>query len=140
MKITVCGSVAFIGEMKAAKETLEAAGHKVYIPLSAELNQSKDFWANLRKNSFEEFAKTKAERIKGHFHEVKNSDAILVLNYTKNGRTNYIGPNTLMEIAVAFEYGKKIYILNRVPEDDNLYEEIISVSPTFIDGDLEKIR
>ncbi len=48
--------------------------------------------------------------------KLKESDAILVMNYTKDDKENYIGANTLMEIGMAFILQKKIFILNPSPE------------------------
>lgn len=137
MKITICGSLKFIKEMKEVKEKLEELGHEVLVPLSAEMNQDKDYWNDLKLNNFDKFLSDKGERMAGHFDKVKSSDAILVLNYDKNGKKNYIGGNTLIEIAIAFEHGKKIFLLNPVPKDSPYVEELESMKPVIIGGDLE---
>jgi hypothetical protein len=139
MKITICGSLKFIKEMKAAKEELERLGHNVLLPLSAEINQPKEYWNDLKTNDFDKFCESKGERMLGHFDKVKSSDAVLVLNYEKDGKKNYIGGNTLVEMAVAFEHRKKIFLLNPIPEDSSYMEEISSMKPTIIDGDLKRI-
>lgn len=67
-------------------------------------------------------------------------DAVLCLNFDKDGRKNYIGGATFCEIAYAFEHGKKIFILNDLPEDGqggaNIRFEIEMFRPTVLRGDL----
>jgi len=133
MRITICGSVAFINEMNQAKAQLEKGGHTVYVPVSAERNQTKDFWEKMKAADIRQFISIKTGRMRGHFDIIKSSDAILVLNYDKDGKKNYIGPNTLMEMAVAFEHGKKIFILNPLP--DFAGEELMAMSPVCLNGD-----
>ena len=140
MKIALCGSIKFIDEMKAAKIELERLGHEVLIPYSAEANQGKEFWEELKKQDVKNFVSLKKERMRGHFDKVKKAAAILVLNYDKDGKKNYIGPNTFLEMAIAFDHGKKIFILNPVSENDPRHEELITMSPICIDTDFEKIE
>jgi hypothetical protein len=73
--------------------------------------------------------------IRGHFEEIVKSDAILVMNYEKNGKPNYIGPNVLMEMAIAFYLHKPIYVLNGESEDSPLIDEILGLQPIFLEGD-----
>ncbi len=68
---------------------------------------------------------------------LKKSDAILVMNYTKNGKENYIGANTLMEIGMAFILQKKIFILNPSPEFCK--DELEAIEVQVLNGDLSKI-
>jgi len=81
----------------------------------------------------------KAELIRGHFEEIAKSDAILVMNYEKHGKANYIGPNVLMEMAVAFYLHKPIYVLNGQPEDSPLIDEILGLQPVFLEGDVNQL-
>ncbi len=140
MKITICASLKFIKEINGIKSTLEKRGHIILVPLSAEINQDKKYWNQLKSEDIEKFANMKGERMRGHFNKIKSSDAILVLNYDKNGKRNYIGPNTFIEIAIAFEHDKKIFILNELRENDRNYEELISMSPICLNGNLNDIK
>jgi hypothetical protein len=65
-------------------------------------------------------------------------DAVLVLNYDKNGYKNYIGGATFLEIYDAFRLNKKIYFVNDLPEG-MLKDELIGFSPVVINEDLTKI-
>jgi hypothetical protein len=89
-----------------------------------------------------EHAKVKIENNyhKYHYNEIANlSDAVLVLNFDKNDVKNYIGGNTLMEMGMAYVLDKKIFLLNPIPEV-TYTEEIKSLEPIVINGDLDLIR
>ena len=47
---------------------------------------------------------------------IQKSDAILVLNLTKNGIENYIGGNTFLEMGFAHVLEKKIFVYNKLPD------------------------
>ena len=74
--------------------------------------------------------------MRAHFSEVNKADAILVLNYEKHGRRNYIGPNVLIEMALAFDQHKPIYVLNDLPEDSPFEEELKGMQPIILHGDI----
>ena len=78
--------------------------------------------------------------IKWYHNAIQNSDAILVLNFDKNGVKNYIGGNTLMEIGFAHVNNKKVFLLNPVPENVSYVDEIKAMVDLVIDGDLCKIK
>ena len=69
---------------------------------------------------------------------ISDMDAVLVLNYDKNGQKNYIGGATFLEIYDAFKFSKKIYFVNPIPEG-MLQDELIGFSPIIINGDINKI-
>ena len=70
---------------------------------------------------------------------IKNMDAVLVLNYDKNGQKNYIGGATFLELYDAFRHNKKIFFINDLPEGI-LKDELIGFNPTIIHDDLTKIK
>ncbi len=105
MKITICGSMKFMDKMLEIKKQLEKRKHEINLPVWENLQKAKSF-------SEIELMKRKKEYILEHFRKIKKSDAILVLNYTKNMIENYIGGNSLIEIGIAFDQDKKIFILN----------------------------
>ena len=143
MKITICGSIAFIDEMQEAKSLLESHGHEVKTPPlemideGGQVMSTKKFY-EIRKSASESeewIWDRKAEAMRNHFDKVEWSDAILVLNKTKNNILNYIGSNTLLEMGLAFHKRKNIYLLNAVPEI-SCKEEILGMKPRVLDGDL----
>lgn len=82
----------------------------------------------------------KTELMNQHFEKVVEGDAILVLNYEKNGLPGYIGGNVLMEMAIAFYHKKPIYVLHPVSAASPIYEEILGMQPVFLDGKLENLK
>jgi len=146
MKITLCGSIAFIDEILAAKNTLESTGHEVQMPPLEILDEQgkaipvKEYYA-LRKTTNETEGwiwNVKEQAMRNHFEKVLWADAILVLNHDKNGILNYIGANTLLEMGLAFHHRKKIFLLKPIPEL-SYKEEILGMHPTVIFEDLSCI-
>ena len=146
MKITLCGSIAFIDEMDVVRKKLEEMGHEVEMPPLEVADETgamipvKQYYA-LRKSTTDDSSwiwKRKAEAMRWHFDKIVWSDAILVLNEEKNGIPGYIGANTLLEMGLAFHLKKPIYLWNPIPEI-SYKEEILGMWPVVIDGDLKKI-
>ncbi len=148
MRVTICGSIAFINEMVEAKQKLEEMGHEVAIPpVTAPGPDGKPIPAldyyNHKKALMEDGSawiwKDHSQRIVDHFEKVKWSDAILVLNHDKNGIEGYVGANTLMEMGLAFHLKKPIFLLNKIPKM-SYTEEIFGMKPIVISGDFNKIN
>ena len=144
MKITICGSTAFINEMEAVAKQLEGLGHKIEFPPVKFKDGDGKEWDTVDYYKFKEtepfnnpgFLNNHSQRIRDHFGKVQWAEAILVTNYNKNGVANYIGPNTLMEMGLAFHLGKKIYLLNPIP-DIAWKEEVLGMQPVVVSGDLK---
>lgn len=143
MKIAICGSLSFAKEMAELKNKLETFGHEVYMPYSAEKIIKGEF-------SSEEIEQAKES---GIFHRmtiendairrwhdvIEKSDGILVANYDKKGIKNYIGGSAFLETGFAHVMNKKIFLLNPIP-DVSYKEEILSMQPVVLNGDLGKIQ
>jgi hypothetical protein len=71
--------------------------------------------------------------------KIRDIDAILVLNFEKKGQLNYIGGATFLEIFIASESKKKIFLINPIP-DSIFKDELMAMSPVIINGNLSKIR
>ncbi len=140
MKIVICGSLQFVSEMKSVQNQLTSLGHTVFMPESAKEEKDKSHWQTLRTENEAEFARIKGERILLHFSKIDKADAIIVLNYKKKGKANYIGANTFLEMGYAFGVGKKIFTLNPLPKEQGNYEEIIAMQPVVLDNELERIN
>ena len=147
MKITLCGSIAFIDEMDAVRKELESMGHTVKMPPlevmggEGKLIPVKEYYA-LRKAAADDHKwiwKRKAEAMHTHFDKVVWADTILVLNYEKNGIASYVGANTFLEMGLAFHLQKPVYLLNSIPEV-SYREEILGMQPIVINGDLHRIK
>lgn len=78
--------------------------------------------------------------LKVHYKHILESDAILIVNIKKNGKENYIGGNVLIEMGQAFVNDKKIFLTNSIPTDSPYADEIISMDPICLEGNLENIK
>ena len=123
MIISIIGSMKFHKEYENLKKQLEKNNHQVIIPLPSEFyNKEK----NVKLKAMQDFNNSLAK-----------SDAILVANYEKHGQKNYIGFNSIMEIGMAFNRNKKIFILFDIP--DNCKDELVAIGCSVLNGDINKI-
>ena len=136
MKIYICGSMYFSKEMLKTKSELEGLNHIVSVPPDIndclekpELNMDLEhcFKMNIQEECFK---------------KVAEHDAILILNYEKDGIKGYIGGATLMEIGLAQYLGKRIFLLYPPPkiEDQKYSVEIQLAKPIILNGDLNLIK
>jgi len=148
MKITLCGSIAFINEMDRLRVQLEGLGHEVKMPPTmvpgetGELIPAGDYYNHKKSvpgDGENWIWKHHSERIAAHFRKVEWAESIIVANYDKNGIPGYIGPNTLMEMGLAFHFNKKIFLINPIPEI-SYKEEILGMKPIILDNNLGLIR
>lgn len=120
--IVLCGSMKVKDKILEVKDELEKRDFNVLLP----------------KECMEGLPKIIASR--KHFERIidKDNDYILIVNATKKGIENYIGPNSFAEIAFAFYFNKKIYLLNDIYEP---YEdELVGWGAIPLKGDLDNIK
>ncbi len=138
MKVMVVCSTSFYDKVEDVKIKLESNGHKIVLP-----NCYGEADANNKILKEEEYQAFFAEMFSQSREKIKDIDAILVLNYTKekNGiqLANYIGASTFLEMYEAFMNSKKIYMMNGYP-DNMLLDEIKGFSPIIINGDLDLVK
>lgn len=132
MKIAICASMSFSKEILELKNKLEMQNHAVVIP--ANVDQYADGTIAIENKA----EKMKLDVIRAYFAKLKDVDAILVLNKDKNGIENYVGGNSLIEIAFAHILNKKIFLFNPIPKM-NYTDEIEAMGSVVIGGDLNKI-
>ena len=75
-----------------------------------------------------------------HFEKIENSDAILVVNITKKDIEHYIGANTFAEMVFAYYKNKKVFIFNPLPKQQYIHDEIETINPVTLEGDISLIR
>ena len=135
MKIFIACSKHFYDRIPEVQKYLEKAGHKIALPNSYNEPLKEE---EMKKLSKEEHIRWKSEMLKRDKENIEPNDAVLVLNYQKNGQPNYIGGATFLEIFRAWELGKKVYLVNSIPE--NIFkDELIGINPTVLNGRLELI-
>lgn len=140
MKIMICGSMTFSRQMVQVKKKLEKLGHEVSLPCDIEIHlDNPDFINDFEKNHRHA---VKTDIMRKCFQLVAENDAILVLNYPKNGIRGYIGTSSLMEIGLAHYLGKKIFLLNETPPATKVRwaHEVRIMQPVILNGDLEIIK
>lgn len=134
MTITICGSIKFYDDMVVAQKVLEGLGNTVLMPVKA---SGVDYWSE--DNTSRIKAKKGLELISEHFDKIKNSDAILVTNITKGDVENYIGANTFLELGFAHYLGKKIFLLNPIPNQPYIIDEMLTFDTTILNGDVTSL-
>ena len=132
--ITLCGSMKFYSKMLELQRFLKEFGFKVFIP-TPENGKAIDYDSL----SDEELANIKNGYINEHINKIKESDAILIVNFDKNGIKDYIGANAFLEMGFAYILGKKIFILNAIPDQPNK-TEILGLMPIVLNGDVESLK
>ena len=140
MRITICGSVAFAPRLVDIYRRLEKLGHTpvMYKDMFGIANGSaKKLIREVSKDHGN--AKRKYNFIKIWHDLIKSSDAILVCNFDRKGVKNYIGGNTLIEMGFAHVNGKKVFLLNPIP-DMPYVDEIKAMTDVVLNGDLAKIE
>lgn len=145
MKIVICASVDFTYKIKEVADLLLKTGHQIELPLyslkilNGEVSLEEFLKIKRKKGDIIFRRKGGVDTIKRYFNFIKNSDAILVLNYDKNDIKNYIGGNTFLEMGFAHVLGKKIFLLNDIPNVP-YKDEILEMQPLILGGDLSKIN
>lgn len=134
MKILLICSKVFYNKLLDFKESLEKLGHDVYMPNCWDCPETEAKYRGTTEHS-----RWKASMMRRSEETIKNMDAVLVLNYDKNGHKNYIGGATFLEIYEAFRNNKKIFFVNDIPEG-MLKDELIGFNPIIINDQLKLIK
>lgn len=134
MKIYLVCSKAFYKKLNEVKSELESMGHIISIPFTSDSPETEAEYRGTDKH-----ANWKSEMIKRSESVISNVDAVLVLNYEKNGIKNYIGGATFLEIYDAFRLNKQIYMMNDIP-DSLIKDELNAFSPIILHEDLSKLK
>ncbi|MBN2095576.1 MAG: hypothetical protein JW727_06000 [Candidatus Aenigmarchaeota archaeon] len=137
MRIGIIGSMQFTEKMLEAKKELEKLGHE---PFLTELHNSMIGKSGEEIEEIKIHQKNNLDAIREFWRVMQGADAVLVLNYDKNGIKNYVGGNTLMEIGFAHVLNQKIFLLNPIPEMPCCKTEIEAVKPRVINGDFSLIH
>lgn len=135
MHIFIISSKHFYDKIPSTQAELEALGHTVTLPNCHDAPETEDVY---RKKGEDMHSAWKSKMIQKSEEVMRTVDGVLVLNYQKNGKENYIGGATFLEMYDAFRLGKKIFMMNPIPEGI-LRDEIAGFQPTILNRDLEKI-
>jgi len=109
-RVVLCGSMSVYPEILEEQWMLQEREVRTVVPAPEDSVVSE-----LDGKAFETFKRRVARE-----HLIKIRDprtvAILAVNCDRYQIRDYIGPNTFAEIAVAFVQGKRIYLLQGIPE------------------------
>jgi len=143
MKVTICGDFNFYDKIQEVKRRLENLNIEVILPPWEAMDENGTMisaaeYFNLKMSDIGQKNLVRGGVIKKRFDGIIWGDALLILNYDKNGIANYLGGNSLVEMAVAYYLNKPIYLFNPAPEI-SYKEEILGMFPIVLNGDLTKI-
>lgn len=141
MKIYVVGSTSFAKQMVEVRDHLRALGYDGWIhpDYEAIARGQKANISKLISDSEKAAVKRSNDYLKVHYKHICESDAILVVNFEKNGIKDYIGGNVLIEMGQAYVNDKYIFLLNAMPTDVPYISEIECMDPVCLNGNLESI-
>ena len=136
MKIFIVGSKYNFEKIPTIQKELEEAGHVITVP-AGYADPYKEL--EVQKEGQDAFLEFKTRMLKEQGKRVEANDALLVLNFEKNGQANYIGGATFLEVFKAWELGKKIFFYNPLPIGI-LHDELVGMNPLVINGDLSLVK
>ena len=137
MRIGIIGSMQFTDKMLEVKKKLLELGHDAFV---TDLHKSMIGKTDSEIEKIKLHQKYNMDAIREFWRMMQGADAVLVLNYDKNGIKNYVGGNTLMEIGFAHVLNQKIFMLNTIPEMPYCKTEVEAVKPIILNGNLTKIK
>jgi nucleoside 2-deoxyribosyltransferase len=135
--IILCGSIACADEIIKVRDQLETLGFDVEIPYGV----YQYIENGLIHKHVEERAVDKKDQdlISRYYEMIKEYDAVLIVNVEKNGKSNYIGGNTFLEMGFAHVLGKPLFVLNPLPEV--MYrDELEAMCPVILNKNLSLLR
>ena len=135
-KIFIICSKAFYGKIEPIERFLKEKGFEIYLPHTYKNPNAENEWYALGEK---EHQKMKGLMFKKSRDLIKTMDAVLVLNFEKNGVPNYIGGSTFLEIYEAFMENKDIYLYHDIP-NGLLYDEIHGFAPILINENLNLVK
>lgn len=127
----------FTDKMIKACDELRKLGHDPF------MSKFKDNYTGKSADEIEKVKlkdKYESDAIREFWQPMRSADALLVLNYDKQGIKNYIGGNSFLEMGFAHVLNQKIYLLNPVPKMPYYETEIVAMRPIVINGDLSLIK
>lgn len=140
--IALCASLSFYKDLFEIEKRLKNLGYSVIIPKTArKMRKTGNFDVASHKTWFvdENDYEKKRALMDDHFRKIIKSDAILVVNNESKGIPGYIGGNVLMEMAIAYQYKKPIFILNSIDSTIPIIEEVKAMGCVILENDLSKI-
>lgn len=133
MKISICGSMAFVDQFDALAEMLRADGHAVCTPVREEAAAR---WEEMSQG---QAVALKVGYISNYLEEIRSSDLVLIANYAKDAVVGYVGANSLVEAAFGFALGKPVAFLFE-PGEQPCRLEVLSLMTACLNGEVSNLR
>lgn len=130
--IVICGSMMFYDEMVKIRQELDSMGIYTILP-----REEHEMVSLFNETQFLEFKKSVSRTYLKKIRD-KNTVGVLIYNAEKNGIPNYIGANTLVELAMAFTWNRKIFLYNDIYLP--LKDELQAWECICLNGNLNKIK
>ena len=127
----------FTEKILEVRDELIKLGHNAFV---TDLHKALVGKTDEEKEKIKLHQKYNMDAIREFWRAMQGADAVLVLNYDKNGIKNYIGGNTLMEIGFAHVLNQKVFLVNPIPEIPYYKTEIEAVKPVILNGNLSLIK
>jgi hypothetical protein len=141
--ICFCASAAFYKHVNQLADQAAQLGYTPVVPkIATTMRQSGNYEVAAIKTWYQnpDDYSIKRQLMDEHFKKVAESDATLVVNDQKYDVDGYIGPNVLMELAIAYYLHKQIYVLNDVNPNNSTYEEVMGMGVISLHGDLTNLK
>lgn len=136
-KIIICCSASATGDVLPIKKDLEEMGFEVEIPVGVQQYIDNSYTHLSESERFQN--KIDMNLITRYYKKIQDSDYVLIVNVEKNGKENYIGGNTFLEMGFAHVLGKPMFVLNPLPEV-SYRDELEAMNLRVINGDLGLIK
>lgn len=133
-KITISGSIANLTKIISLSDELAKNFHfQIFTPKDAD-----NILQEMEVTDFEPIYR-KSQAIQIYLNFIKQSDILLVANFDKGVKENYIGTGVLTEMSFAYALNKPIYIYNVVPDYLLYREDILALNPIVLNRNVEKL-
>jgi len=126
----------FSEKMLGVAEDLKRLGHE---PILSNFVQSFPGKDDTEKEKIKLEQKFEEDAMKRDWATMEKADALLVINLERHGIANYIGGNTLFELAAGYFNGKQIFLYNPIPDISYYKTELEAVKPVILNKDLGKM-
>ncbi len=137
MKIFIAGSMSFAGKIIETKKVLKEMGFESdFAPDTLDCFNNPHLKLNEDLDHCEQ-----TDIIRSCMNAQEKCDAILLLNYPKDGIDGYIGSNCLIELGLAYYLRQKIFLLYPPPppEKARYHVEVMHMKPIILDGEISKL-
>jgi hypothetical protein len=138
MKIFIAGSMSFAKEIIETKVQLKRLGFDSYFA-----PDTYDCFKNPHLKLNEDLDHCEQnDIIRACMNVQKQCDAILLLNYPKDGVDGYIGSNCLIELGLAYYLKQMIFLLHAPPspEKARYHVEVMHMKPIILKGNINGVK